>query len=281
MPTFATPEPILADLDPIVGNVRIVASDRTNTVVDVAPTDPSNNSDVKAAEQTVVEFSGGTLSVRAPKMRLLDMSNKSRSIDVTIELPSGSRVQGSTGLGDLHVTGRLGECRYKSSAGHLQFDHTGQLDVRTAVGNVVVGHVAGNADITTSSGRLHVGAITGTGVVKNSNGATTIGSAGGTLRVRSANGDITVEHAEDDVTAKTANGSVRVLDAVRGALTLETALGDIEIGVREGSAAWLDVKTKFGSINKDMAAASAPDASTEKVEVNASTSFGDITVHRS
>lgn len=281
MPSFDTPEPILVDVEPVVGNVRIVASDRTDTVVEVAPLDPSNASDVKAAEQTVVEFSGGTLSVRAPRMRLLDFTNKSRSIEVTIELPEGSRVQGSSGLGDLHATGRLGECRYKSAAGHLQVGHTGELHLRTATGNIVVEHVAGNADITTSSGQLRVGVITGTGVVKNSNGVTTIGSAGGELRVRSANGDIVVEHAEDGVEAKTANGSVRVLDAVRGSLTLETALGDVEIGIREGSAAWLDVNTKFGRVTNDMTATTAPDAAADKVEVRANTSFGDILIHRS
>jgi DUF4097 and DUF4098 domain-containing protein YvlB len=282
MPSFDTPEPILVDLEPVVGNVRIVAGDRTDTVVDVAPSDPSDESDVKAAEQTVVEFSGGTLSVRAPKMRLLDFPyNKTRSIEVTIELPEGSRVQGSTGLGDLHATGLLGECRYKSSTGHVRVDHTGELHLHTSAGNVVVGQVTGNADISTSSGQLRVGAIAGTGVVKNSNGATTIGSASGTLRVRSANGDITVEHADDGVDAKTANGAVRVLDAVRGTLTLETSMGDIEIGIREGSAAWLDVKTKFGRVTNDMTATAAPDAATDKVEAHANTSFGDITVHHS
>lgn len=281
MPSFATPEPILADLEPVVGNIRIVAGDRTDTVVHVAPVDESNDSDVKAAAQTVVEFSGGTLSVKAPKMRLLDFTSKTRSIDVTIELPAGSRVQGSTGLGDLHATGRLGACRYKSGAGHIQLDHTGELNVHTATGNVVVEHVAGNADITTSSGRVHIGALAGTGVVKNSNGATTISSAGGVLRVRSANGDITVDRAEDSVEAKTANGSVRVLDAVRGTLTLETAMGGIEIGLREGSAAWLDVKTRFGRVINDMNATTSPGAATDKVEVHANTSVGDITVHRS
>jgi hypothetical protein len=281
MPSFDTPEPILVDLEPVVGNVRIVAGDRTDTVVDVAPSDPSNESDVRAAEQTVVEFSGGTLSVRAPKMRLLDFSNKTRSIDVTIQLPAGSRVQGSTGMGDLHATGRLGECRYKSSAGHIQLDQTGESHLHTAAGNIVVDQVSGNAEISTSSGRVRVNGVTGTGVVKNSNGATTIGSAGGTLRVRSANGDITVEHAEDGVDVKTANGAVRVLDAVRGALTLETSMGDIEIGIREGSAAWLDVKTKFGRVTNDMTATTAPDGATDKLEVHANTSFGDITVHHS
>lgn len=281
MPSYDTPEPIVANLEPGVGNIRIVASDRTDTVVDVRPSDAADASDVKAAEQTRVEFSGGTLSLRGPRLRPLDFSNKTRSIDVTIELPTGSRVQGGTGLGDLHATGTLGECRYKSGTGHIQLDDTASLRVFTATGNIVVGRVAGNAEISTSSGRVHVGAVAGTGVVKNSNGTTTIGATTGPVRVRSANGDITVEHAEDGVDAKTANGSVRVLDAVRGTLTLETAMGDIEIGVHEGTAAWLDVKTRFGRVHNEMATTQDPGTATDKVEAHASTSFGDITVHRS
>ncbi|RSM57313.1 DUF4097 family beta strand repeat-containing protein [Amycolatopsis sp. WAC 01376] len=281
MPSFATPEPILADLEPVVGNVRIVAGDRTETVVEVAPLDENNASDVDAAKRTVVEFSGGTLTVRAPKMRLLDFSNRTRSIDVTIELPAGSRVQGSTGLGDLTATGRLGACRYKSGTGHIQLDHAGELKLHSASGNIVVEHVDGNADISTSSGRVHVGGIKGTAVVKNSNGSTTIGAAGDSIRLRSANGDITVESAESGVEAKTANGSVRVLDAARGTLTLGTSLGDIEIGIREGSAAWLDVNTNFGRVLNDMTAATAPGDATDKVEIHAGTAVGDIIVHRS
>jgi DUF4097 and DUF4098 domain-containing protein YvlB len=281
MPTFDTPEPISVNVEPAVGNVRIIASDRTDTVVDVRPSDESNDSDVRAAEQTRVDFSGGTLSITAPRLRPFDFAKKTRSIEVTIELPEGSRVDGSTGLGDLHGTGRLGACRYKSGTGHLRLDHTGELHLNTATGNVVVERVAGNAEISTSSGSVHIGELGGTGVVKNSNGTTTIGSATGSVRVRAANGDIIVERAADAVEAKTANGSVRVLDAVRGTLALETAMGEIEIGIHEGSAAWLDVKTRFGRVRNDMDAAEAPDATTDTVEVRAMTSFGDIAVHRS
>ncbi|KZB82973.1 DUF4097 family beta strand repeat-containing protein [Amycolatopsis regifaucium] len=281
MPTFATPEPILADLEPVIGNVRIVASDRADTVVEVAPLDENNESDVDAAKRTVVELSGGTLTVRAPKMRLLDFSNRTRSIEVTIELPAGSRLQGSTGLGDLTATGRLGTCRYKTGTGHLRFDLAGELELHSASGSIVVGHVAGNADVSTSSGRVHIGKIDGTGVIKNSNGTTTIEAAGDSIRVRSANGDITVDKAESGVEAKTANGSVRVLDAARGTLTLETSMGDVEIGIRGGSVAWLDVKTRFGRVINEMDAATSPDAATDKVEVHASTAVGDIVVRRS
>jgi hypothetical protein len=281
MPSYDTPEPIVASIEPTIGNVRIIASDRTDTVVDVRPSDESDASDVKAARQTVVDFSAGTLTVKGPRNSLLDWSNKTRSIEVTVELPAGSRLLGSTHLGDLRTEGRLGECRYKSGIGHLHVDHTGELHLRTATGNVVVARAEGNADISTSSGRLEVGEVTGTAEVKNSNGATTIGSVGGRAHVRSANGDITVERVMDAVDAKSANGAVRVRDVVRGAVTLETAMGDIELGIREGTAAWLDVKTSFGRVHNELTESGTPGAATDKVEVRARTSFGDITITRS
>jgi len=281
MPTFATPQPISVTVEPVVGNVRIVASDRADTVVDVRPTDESNPSDIKAAEQTTVEHAAGALTIKAPKLRPLDFSNKTRSIDVTIELPAGSSVHGSTGVGDLHGTGRLGECRYKTGVGHFQLGHTGKLNLTTGTGNVVVERVDGDVEITTGSGRVNIAEVDGAAKVKNSNGATMIGTATGAVRVRSANGDITVDQAAEAVDAKTANGSVKAHQVVRGAVMLETAMGDIEIGIREGTAAWLDVKTRFGRVTNTMDARETPDAAADKVEVRAFTSFGEIAVHRS
>jgi DUF4097 and DUF4098 domain-containing protein YvlB len=281
MPTFDTPQPISATIEPVVGNVRVIASDRADTVVDVRPTDESNASDVKAAEETRVDYSAGTLTVKAPRARALDFTNKSRSVDVTVELPTGSRVQGSTGAGDLHGTGRLGSCRYKSGAGNLRLEDTGELHLTTGAGNVAVERVAGKVEIATGSGRVSVAEVDGSAEVKNSNGNTTIGTVTGSVRVRSANGDITVAHATDGVDAKTANGSVHAQDVVRGTVVLETAMGNLEIGIREGSAAWLDVKTRFGHVHNTMDAADSPEAAADTVEVRAHTSFGDIAVHRS
>ena len=69
MPTFDTPEPISATIDLAVGDVRISAGDRGTTVVDVRPSDASNEEDVKAAEQTRVEYANEQLLVKAPKLR--------------------------------------------------------------------------------------------------------------------------------------------------------------------------------------------------------------------
>jgi DUF4097 and DUF4098 domain-containing protein YvlB len=129
---------------------------------------------------------------------------------------------------------------------------------------------------------VRVGEIEGAADIKNSNGSTDIGTANGEIRIRSANGDISVDRAGAGVDAKTANGTVRVGDVVHGSVVLKTSMGDLEIGIREGTAAWLDVTTGFGRLQNSLTdAATKPSDADESVEVHAHTSFGDITIRRS
>jgi hypothetical protein len=111
MPTYDTPQPITATIDLAVGDVRISAGDRAITVVDVQPSDASNEEDVKVAGQTRVEYANGQLLVKAPKLRSWLSRSGGPSVDVTIELPAGSHVHGTLGVGDVHCDGRLGDCR--------------------------------------------------------------------------------------------------------------------------------------------------------------------------
>ena len=87
MPTFDTPEPISVTVEFGVGDLRMVASDRTDTMVEVRPSDPAKKADVTAAEQTRVEFAGGRLLIKAPKSwRQLTWRGGGESIDVQVEL---------------------------------------------------------------------------------------------------------------------------------------------------------------------------------------------------
>jgi len=279
MPRFDTPEPISVTIELSVGAVTINASDRSDTVVDVRPTDETDESDVKAADQTRVEYAGGTLLVKSPKARALDFSRKSRSVDVTIEVPTGSHVHGEAAMADFLSTGRLGQCKVKTAAGHIQLDQTGALQLSTGAGNVSVDHTVGQAEITTGTGKLHVGVLDGGGAIKNSNGASEIGTVTGQLRIRAANGDISIAHSAAGVDAKTANGSIRVDEAAGGSLVLETAMGNLEVAVRQGTAAWLDVKTGFGRVQQHLNDVEhSPTPTGEALEVRARTSFGDITI---
>jgi hypothetical protein len=111
MPTFETPEPISVTLVLGVGDIRISASDRADTVVDVLPSDPAKKGDVLAAEQTRVDFANGRLVVKAPKgWRQWAPWEGGKSVLVRIELPSGSGVWGSGGVASLQSSGRVGDC---------------------------------------------------------------------------------------------------------------------------------------------------------------------------
>jgi DUF4097 and DUF4098 domain-containing protein YvlB len=116
--------------------------------------------------------------------------------------------------------------------------------------------------------------------VKNANGDVYIGSATGVVKCRAANGKIAVERAESDLTAKSANGAIRVGQLTRGSASLGTALGDIEIGLRAGTAARLDVDTKFGRLRNELDTTAAPEPTDERVEVRARTAAGDVIVRR-
>jgi DUF4097 and DUF4098 domain-containing protein YvlB len=80
--------------------------------------------------------------------------------------------------------------------------------------------------------------------------------------------------------AKSANGDVRLGEAVRGSVVLETHAGDVEVGIREGTAAYLDVRSVAGRVLNELDAAGAPEPSAETVEVRARTSTGDIVIRR-
>jgi hypothetical protein len=278
MPIFDTPEPITAVIEITSGRVQINAGDRTDTVVEVRPRDVTSDADVHAAEQTQVEYAGGRLSVRAPKNKLRSLIGRPPSIEVTIELPSDSRVD-AKGWADYRSEGRIGDSSFIAT-GSIRLDQTGGLKLRTAAGNVSVGRSSGHTDVSSSSGKIWIGEIDGAAVVKTANGDITVGEVTDDVRLNTANGDITVHRALAAVSAKTAFGSVRIGEVVRGAVVLETGFGELEVGVREGTAAWLDVNSQQGSVRSDLEAADSPEASADTVEVRARTGYGDIVIRR-
>jgi DUF4097 and DUF4098 domain-containing protein YvlB len=281
MPNFETPEPISVSVHLVVGDLRIIASDRSDTVVVVSPNDSSSEADVKAAEQTRVEFSQGRLLIKAPKSwKTFSPFGGRESIDVAIELPAGSRVDAEAAVGDISCDGRLGECSFTTSVGNIRLEETGPARLNTSAGSVTVDRIAGRAEIT-GSGQVRIRQIDGGAVIKNLNGVTWIGDIKGDLRCNAANGDITIDRALSAVMAKTANGAVRIGEVMRGSVELGTAYGELEVGIREGTAALLDVRSQFGSVRNLLTASDGPEPSDQRVEVRARTSFGDIVIRRS
>jgi len=280
MPTYDTPEPITATLELIVGDVRVTASERHDTLVEVRPSDAGNDADVRAAQDTRVEYNAGRLLVKAPKQRNWGLFGKPGSIDVTLELPAGSQLRGDAGVATFHCTGPLAECRIKTGVGDVTIDRVDRLDLHTGAGGVDVDRISGDAIVVNGSGRIRLRNIDGTALLKNSNGDIWVGEVTGDLRASTANGSITADRTNADVSASTAAGDVRIGEIRRGSASLKTAMGEIEVGIRGGTAARLDVSTQFGKVRNEMELADGPEPTGDRAEVHARTSFGDIVVRR-
>jgi DUF4097 and DUF4098 domain-containing protein YvlB len=284
---FNTPSPIAVALDLYVADVRFVVSDRTDTIVEVRPSNPNKAADIKAAENTRVEYDDATrtLSIvsRKPRNRFVNFSSKRpESIDVVIQLPTDSDVRGEAGLGDFQSDGVLGTVVLKTDLGAVRLAETGPLNLRSGLGEITVEGVSGSAEVHSGSSNIRIGAVDGTADVSTDNGKVRVGVVTGPANIKASNGSVSVDRALSDITAASSNGEVRIGEVVRGKVSATSKNGGVEVGVREGSAAWLELNTGVGRVHNELASSDAPEAGepVDKVEVHASTKLGDVTIRR-
>ncbi|MFD9907990.1 DUF4097 domain-containing protein [Streptomyces sp. NPDC059063] len=276
MPTFDTPESLSAVVEFDLGTARIIASKRLDTVVSVLPSDGRRDVDVKAAEQTEVSFSNGRLVVRGPKTRTL--FGKSGSLEISIELPSGSDVQGKAAAGVFTAEGRLGDCRFESAAGDIRVGEAGAAYLKTESGDIRLERATGDVDVA-GAGRVDLGSIEGAATVKNLTGDTNLGEVTGALRLNSLTGRVSVGVAHADVEAKSEDGPIKIGEVARGQVNVEATHGSLEVGVSSASAAWLEVNSTAGTVHNSIGSA-GPGPGAESVKVRAHTVVGDIVISR-
>ena len=284
---FNTPSPITVALSLYVADVRFTASDRTDTIVEVRPSNPNKAADIKAAENTRLEYDDATrtLSIisRKPRSRFVNFSSKRpESINVVIQLPTDSDVRGEAEVGDFQSDGALGTVALKTDLGVVRLAETGPLNLRGGVGEITVEAVGGSAVVHSASNDIRIGAVDGTADISADNGKVRVGLVTGPAEIKVANGSVSVDRALSDITAGSSNGEVRIGEVVRGKVSATSKNGGVEVGIREGSAAWLELKTGVGRVYNELATAEAPgaDEPVDKVEVHASTKLGDVTIRR-
>ena len=279
MPIFTTPTPIDLAIKLPVGALDIVASDRTDTIVTVTPTNPSKAVDRRGAEETKVDFDGQRLTITGPRPRV-SWIGPTESVDVKVELPSGSRLTADVSVGGVRTVGRLGATRVKGSMGPVELEATGDLWVRAGHGNATIGTADGSIEVTADHGQIRVGTVTGDALLKASHGSVMVGESGGDLDAKLSYGDLEITNALAGVTAKTAYGSIQLREVSGGSIQVESGYGQITIGVRAGIPAWLDLSSKDGHVRNELGDNRAPEASEQTVAVRARTQWGDITIQR-
>ncbi|MFF2306573.1 DUF4097 family beta strand repeat-containing protein [Streptomyces sp. NPDC058128] len=179
MQKFATTAAIAAVLDITAGRIQLIAADRADATVDIRAVNAAKSADVKAAEQVTVEFADGVLRIAsAPaKNKILGDSG---SVEVTVQLPAGSRVEAKAAAAELRGVGRLGDVVFEAAQGPVKLDEAASAHLGLLAGDITVGRLGGSAELRTQKGDLRVAeAKGGTVVLHTQAGDIAVGAARG------------------------------------------------------------------------------------------------------
>ncbi|OLZ64963.1 hypothetical protein AV521_33980 [Streptomyces sp. IMTB 2501] len=179
MQKFDTPTPIAAVLDVPAGRVQFIAADRGDTTVEILPANAAKGRDVKAAEQTKVEYGDGVLRIEVPAAKNQILGNTG-SIEVTVQLPAGSRIEAKTACCELRGVGRLGDVVFEGAYRQIKIDEAASVRLTAVDGDVEVGRLGGPAEISTARGDIRIAeAVRGTVVLRTQSGDISVTAAAG------------------------------------------------------------------------------------------------------
>ncbi|MEU1669872.1 DUF4097 family beta strand repeat-containing protein [Streptomyces sparsogenes] len=179
MQKFDTPAPVSAVLDIPTGRVRFIAAERADTTVEILPADASKSRDVKAAEEIKVAYGDGVLRIEAApaKNRILGPSG---SVEVTVQLPAGSRLEAKAAGAEFRGVGRLGDVAIESAQATVELDEAASARLTVLDGDVSVGRLGGPAEISTRKGGIRITeAVRGTVTLRTEHGEISVGAAHG------------------------------------------------------------------------------------------------------
>jgi hypothetical protein len=275
MPAFATPDPIKAVVEAGGARVQITASDRTDTVVLVEPLNAASRKDVKVADKTRVDFADGQLTVKT-----MVPGDRDGSVAITIDLPAGSSLIAYLAHSGVLVDGSVGSCELHMASGRVRLDRVDALRADISAGEVKIGHSTGRADIEGATFAVRIGEAAGPVGITSAGGPAWIGHASADVELSSGSGSLGIDRADGSVTATTGSGAIRIGRMTQGQAKLMNGSGDIEVGISDGIAAYLDVTSERGTVRNSVASPEAADAPGAQLTVHARTRHGDIVIQR-
>ncbi|MFD3457371.1 DUF4097 family beta strand repeat-containing protein [Streptomyces sp. NPDC058691] len=179
MQKFDTPAPVSVVLGIPAGRIRFIAADRADTTVEILPADASKSRDVKAAEQAKIAYGDGVLRIEASaaKSRVLGASG---SVEVTVRVPAGSRIEAKAASAELRGVGRLGDVVFEGQQATVKLDEAGSTRLTLLAGDISLGRLGGPAEISTQQGDIHIAeAMRGTVTLRTEHGEISVGAAHG------------------------------------------------------------------------------------------------------
>lgn len=276
---FETSGPVTLRVEVQRGDVSLIATERTATRVRLIP---HNGDGADLAERFTVEARGDgevvVLEHRGGGSGFV--LGRRGSIDVEVELPTGSAVDVKAGSGDVTARGRLADVEAVSGSGDLTFEDVDAAELKSGSGDITVRAVlggvmakTGSGDITLESAGDDVDLIAGSGDIQ-------LRRADSEVRAKTGSGDIGIVASSGDLTLMTGTGDVKLGAVAGGTVQAKTGTGDVSIAVAIGVAAYLDLNTVTGDVKVDLDEADGPEGSESQASLTVHSGSGDIRVAR-
>jgi hypothetical protein len=265
--TFQTPGHVVLDVRIPEGDIDLETVDGETTDVELDFSgDPELVRELEADARVDLRESASGFEVRVEveqrRRFRLDFWRGS-DIRLTARLPHGADVRIDTGSADTRGRGRFGAVEVRSGSGDVDLAETAAATVKAASGDVTLRRVEGDALITTASGDVELERV------------------GGETVVRTASGDVALRDPGSGITVQTASGDQQIDAVAEGSVTLQSASGDIHVGIRRGSSLWVDARALSGSTTSELELEDAPpEGEGPLVELRATSMSGDIRVVR-
>jgi hypothetical protein len=194
-----------------------------------------------------ISFGGGQLSLR-------------------ISCPHGAALDLRTKSADLRARGAYGQVEVKTASGDVQVEQAQETQIKSASGDIRLGHVRGDLEAQTASGDVRADVVDGD------------------VHAQLVSGDLAVREARGSVTANTVSGDQRFEVVQQGRIDLKAISGDVTVGIRSGSRFYVDANTVSGDTSSEFELGDAPaqeeEADAPLVEVFAKTVSGDVRIER-
>jgi putative adhesin len=155
-------------------------------------------------------------------------------ISYTINVPNWIEINSDVGIGNQSISGVMGPVRAVTGKGNLNIQYiTNDLEAKTGSGDITVIRVGTAAKAETGSGNINM---------------KDIGPASGAM-VKKGTGRVDVDGISGSFTGSTDAGELRVAGAVYGTWNLESASGNIHLGISAESQYEIDVATRTGQLS--------------------------------
>ena len=285
--TFRTPGPLALSIELHAGEIELETVDGEVTTVELEPA-RSNDASREAVERARVELreragGGQELVIAVDEQRTWGyVLGRGAEVTARVSCPHGTNVRVQASSADVAGSGRYGQVSVSTASGDVELDRVGgDARVSTASGDVRVAEVEGEARMNTASGDVEAGGLGGAATVNTASGDVVVARADAGLTVRTASGDVIVHRAASSVSVATASGDQRLDSVAEGDVRLQSASGDLHVGVRRGSKVWMDASSKSGEATSELEVGELPpDGGGPLLELRATTISGDIHVVR-